>query len=289
MAAAMDERCATHPDAARTAARRGRRPRGWRNAPAPAKRQIAGLVDIVPLLLGRNLLGIYLYGSLARGCLYPARGDLDLLIVVERPLRRDDKLGLAQATLVRSNTPYPLDVLVVARVDLSPWQYPVPCQLRICEERRAQLATATSGPGWLAWPNGAEERSATAALEIAAAHLHGIALHGPPPSELLPEPPRADLIDALLSGVAGAEHRSREELPRLCQALAYARAGLILARAEALRWALTALAEEDHPPIARALAAWESASLEKNSNDLEQWRRFARKLLAQLWESAGQA
>jgi predicted nucleotidyltransferase len=287
MNAAMDEQDGTRSASPRTAAMRGRRPRGWRNAPAPAKRQIAGLVESVQALLGRALQAIYLYGSLARGCFYPARSDLDLLIVVERPLRRDYKLGLAQAALTRSNAPYPLDVLVVARGDLVPWRYPVPCQLRICEERRARLAAATAGIGWLAWPEGAEEISRIAAIEIASTRGHGITLHGPPPGELLPEPPRTDLLDAVLSSVEGAEQHSPAELPRLCQALAYTRAGLLPARAEALRWALETLAEDYQPPIAQVLAAWSGAGAEEGTSDPAHWRRFARKLLALLWESAG--
>jgi streptomycin 3"-adenylyltransferase len=42
-------------------------------------RLVAGFRDI----LGDNLHGIYLHGSLALGCFNPARSDIDVLVVVD--------------------------------------------------------------------------------------------------------------------------------------------------------------------------------------------------------------
>ena len=37
-------------------------------------------------ILQENLVGIYLHGSAVMGCFNPDRSDIDLIVVVERPL-----------------------------------------------------------------------------------------------------------------------------------------------------------------------------------------------------------
>src|SRR5439155_10190805 len=40
----------------------------------------------LPSLLGRNVLGVYLYGSLTHGAFNPERSDVDGIVVTHRPL-----------------------------------------------------------------------------------------------------------------------------------------------------------------------------------------------------------
>lgn len=41
-------------------------------------------------IIGKNLIGIYLYGSLAMGCYQPRRSDMDVIVVTKKKLARKD-------------------------------------------------------------------------------------------------------------------------------------------------------------------------------------------------------
>src|SRR5882672_2252039 len=54
--------------------------------PAPVFALLDDLVARLPVLLRRNLVGIYLYGSLTQSAFNPARSDVDCVVVTERAL-----------------------------------------------------------------------------------------------------------------------------------------------------------------------------------------------------------
>ena len=47
---------------------------------------INGFVERSKEILGDNLKGVYLHGSAVMGCFHPEKSDIDLIIVVGRPL-----------------------------------------------------------------------------------------------------------------------------------------------------------------------------------------------------------
>jgi len=54
--------------------------------PAPVSDLLDDLVARLPVLLRRNLVGTYLYGSLTQSAFNPARSDVDCVVVTERAL-----------------------------------------------------------------------------------------------------------------------------------------------------------------------------------------------------------
>jgi len=54
--------------------------------PAHVTDLVDDLVARLPVLFGRNLVGIYLYGSLTQSAFNPARSDVDCIVVTERVL-----------------------------------------------------------------------------------------------------------------------------------------------------------------------------------------------------------
>ena len=57
----------------------------WPDCDAAARRRIDHVVAAVRSTTGDAYLGTYLHGSLATGCYYSPKSDLDLLVVVTRP------------------------------------------------------------------------------------------------------------------------------------------------------------------------------------------------------------
>lgn len=72
------------------------------------------LEDIVSFLKGtlkNNLVGIYLHGSIAMNCYHPNKSDIDLIIVVEEALNKEQKIKILDF-LVLSNKPYELSIVL---------------------------------------------------------------------------------------------------------------------------------------------------------------------------------
>lgn len=55
----------------------------WENCDADIKQFVLDLVNVLENELGDNLIGIYLHGSLAMGCYYRPKSDLDIIVVAQ--------------------------------------------------------------------------------------------------------------------------------------------------------------------------------------------------------------
>lgn len=62
------------------------RPQRWPECDDDIRRFAKGLMELFIEELGRQLIGIYLHGSLAMGSYYRPKSDIDLLVVVQDQL-----------------------------------------------------------------------------------------------------------------------------------------------------------------------------------------------------------
>jgi predicted nucleotidyltransferase len=251
----------------------------WTNCPDPIHNQVSGLLEALDALLGRNLAGVYLHGSLAMGCFNPERSDLDLLVVSDRPVLRDTKLGLALTLLRRSRDPVPIELSVVARADLQPWRYPTPYQCHYSESWRERFVADTAGSGWLRWDD-AERTDPDLAAHLTILHRRGVVLVGPSIAETLPEVPPADYLTSILGDVESAagyvERDPVYAVLNLCRVYRYVVDGDICSKDEAGAWAAETLPEPLRPVAAAALAnyrgarapAWDAALLQRFVHEL---------------------
>ena len=51
---------------------------------------INGFAERSNAILQDNLVGVYLHGSSVRGCFNPQKSDIELIVVIDRPLSRPD-------------------------------------------------------------------------------------------------------------------------------------------------------------------------------------------------------
>lgn len=82
-------------------------------------------------ILGENLCGIYVHGSLAFGCFNPVNSDIDFIVVVNEPPTLEQKQGLIQ-TLLRLNpeaTEKGFEMSVVLMRDCLNFSHPTPFEL----------------------------------------------------------------------------------------------------------------------------------------------------------------
>ena len=50
------------------------------------------LVDVSKQILRDKLTGVYLHGSMAMGCFYPDKSDIDIIIVIEDDITDNQKM-----------------------------------------------------------------------------------------------------------------------------------------------------------------------------------------------------
>src|SRR5262245_41963017 len=95
---------------------------GWTTCPEAIRKQVNGFANGVIALLGDNLSGVYLHGSLSMGCFNPTRSDIDLLVISRQTMPKEMLHEIARLVLDYSSDPRPLEVSFVREAYLHPWQ-----------------------------------------------------------------------------------------------------------------------------------------------------------------------
>jgi hypothetical protein len=228
-----------------------------------ARRRVDELAEGLGELLGDELVGVYLHGSLALGCFNPALSDLDVLVVTRRPVspQRRERLEGLLARVPR------LEIHFLSEGNLVPWRHPAPYDLHFGSEQRLL------GPG----------EDPDLAAHVTVARHAGTALLGPPPADVLPEVPWEDYEDALLRDLAWCREHGNELYSVLNPARVWATLTerAVHSKASGAAWAAERAPAEFQPPLGRALAAYRTGA-EQVEFDREEVARFANFVTTQL-------
>jgi len=217
----------------------------------------------LPDLLGPNLVGLYVYGSLAFGCYNPARSDVDVLVVTRRRMAAET-LPTLSAFL---NTFSDLEISFLSRADLDPWRLPCPYDYHYSHSTEKH-----------------DGENPDLAAEVTNARARSVPLAGPPADSLLPEVPVEDYLDCLVQDIQWAG--ARADIPvymvlNCCRALAFFRTRLLMSKLEGGEWATRELPREFVPLAAQALNAYRSEPGIGDDLDVDEVRRFSK------WVEAG--
>jgi predicted nucleotidyltransferase len=208
--------------------------------PEPAASVLEELEAQVRDLLGPNLRGMYVYGSLAFECYNPARSDVDVLVVTRRRMAPETRRALS-SFLRRLEELARLEISFLSHADLEPWRYPTPYDYHF-----SGSAEKHDGAG------------VYFATEIANARVRGVALVGPPPAEVFPDVPYEDFLDSIERDLVWALDHVKERpgyaVLNSCRVLAYRRDRTIMSKAEAGQWGLRFAPADFHQLISDAAA-----------------------------------
>ena len=211
-------------------------------------------VDRSKVILGDDLVGVYLHGSAVMGCFNPQKSDLDYIVVVDRPLSDAVKRAFLEM-VVDLNGQGPakgIEMSVVLRKVCRPFVYPTPYELHFSA---GHLAAYRADPeGYIRRMQG-DDKDLAAHFTII--RERGRCLYGAPIEDMFEKVPRGDYLDAIWYDVENAP----EEIAtypmyltlNLARVLAYGSEGLILSKKEGGAWALDRLPPEYHPLIRDAL------------------------------------
>ena len=205
-------------------------------------------------ILGDSLAGIYLHGSAVMGCFNPLKSDLDLIVVVSRPLTDPVKKEYMDM-VVHCSAQGPakgIEMSVVLREACRAFVYPTPFELHF-------------SAGHLKWYRDDPEdyiRKMKGKDKDLAAHFtiirkRGKCLYGAPIEDVFAEVPPGDYMDSIWNDIAEAPETIADDTMyltlNLARVLAWQEEGLVLSKKEGGEWALSHLPAEYRPLVADAL------------------------------------
>lgn len=218
--------------------------------PAQVSALLQELTAHLPVLLGRNLVGIYLYGSITQQAFNPKRSDVDCIVVTKRNLSDAQlrRLG-AWLALTAGSNPWAarLQLLFLLKSEV------LTMNSKACLYQFGVLKRTRSDGNPIIWMNVLQS---------------GRVLFGPRPESFVPVITPETLFQALARelGYLREEIRDKQksdwrDVPSyrayavltLCRILYSFRKGTVVSKQRAAKWATEYLPEEWHSIILQAL------------------------------------
>ena len=242
---------------------------------------LSGLAREYAAILGDALTGVYVHGSIAFGCFRWDRGDVDFLVVVNRPPTQAEKERMIRWLLEADAAcpPKGFEMSVVLEDVCRSFRYPTPYELHYSNGYRDRSRADLHG---LCASLHGEDRDLAAHFTVTRAV--GFPLCGAPVAAVFGPVPRADYLDSILWDVESAEDEIDENPAyfalNLCRVAAYLEDGAVVSKAGGGAWALERL-EGDLRPVAEAALRHYTDGAPMDA-DPEALRRFARRMLARI-------
>lgn len=218
--------------------------------PAQVSALLQEITRDLPIILGKNLVGIYLYGSLTQGAFNPRRSDVDCIVVTRRDLS-DAQFRRLCAWLSKAAESNPwtarLQMLFLIQTEV------LTMNSKACLYQFGTLKRSGSDGNPIIWMNVLKS---------------GVVLYGPPPESFVPQITPEILFEALEREVGYLREEIIEkplsewrDVPSyrayavltLCRILYSFRKGTIVSKRRAANWAMKYLPEEWHKIIVQAL------------------------------------
>ena len=192
--------------------------------------------------LGPGLIGVYLHGSLAMDAFTPGRSDVDVLAVCATPLpsRQRKALGEGLAAITGPASVGDLEFSLVTEAAVRTPSATPAFEVHVSTHEEPLVVAGHDRPG-----------DEDLVLHFAMTRARGVALYGPDPAELFPEPDRvlvirsmrSDLEWALASGAEGWEGHDLPEFASIAyqvlngaRCLRYLETGELGSKAEGAAW-----------------------------------------------------
>ncbi|MBO4384915.1 MAG: DUF4111 domain-containing protein [Clostridia bacterium] len=205
-------------------------------------------------ILGDDLVGIYLHGSSVMGCFNQLKSDVDLIVVVGKPVSFDAKREFMKMTveLNASAPPKGIEMSIVTASVLRPFVYPTPYELHFSAGHLDRYMLDPDA--YIDFMHGTDRDLAAHFTVIRA---RGRAVFGAPIGEVFGEVPERDYIDSIRFDVECAKEDIADDAMyltlNLARVLAYLTEKRVLSKKEGGEWALAELPEEYRPLIRNAL------------------------------------
>ncbi len=230
-------------------------------------------------ILKKNLIGIYLHGSLAMNGFNHKISDIDFLVVINDPIIKETKSELIN-TLVQLDHLAPekgFEMSVLLLKDTMNFTYPTPFQLHYSSDhkekfiKQGELCEGGTDPDL--------------AAHIRVLNHRGKCLYGKAIHAVFGRVPEKDYLNAILYDVEDAKTMLSKEptyfVLNLCRTLYYLEEGLIGSKLEGGNWALENVPKRYRPIVQKAMDEYRTG--EKYTLDnIESLSMFVNELLSKI-------
>ena len=226
------------------------------------------VVGICRDVLGTAVIAAYGHGSATLGGLQHD-SDVDVLVVVDRPLTRDerarivDRLFDVSGRRARRGPARPVELTILRQADVRPWRFPTRQEFQYGEWLRSGLEGGSV-------PEPALTHDVAPLLTMV--QRGRLTLFGPSPDEVLDPVPEADLIHAMAATIddvfAGLEEDTRNLVLTLARVWTTVATGEIRSKDGAADWVLERLPEEHRTVLEHARAIYLGETPETWPRDL---------------------
>jgi len=223
------------------------------------KRQIQTVTKQLSATLSDSLLGLYLNGSIVFNSFDESSSDIDMVGIINRILSTEEKIALGKLLLSVHNQPAPLEVLLLVKDHIMPWQYPPICHFYFSEYFVTQYKQFLLGDNLNHRLLTVNSNTLNVTSEIKITKDKGIHLYGAEINKFIPSIPDADFWDAISSNANDYDPASNNDSHRpfavltLCRILSYRKTKRHLSKQQAAAWAMEVLPAIFKPIIATAL------------------------------------
>lgn len=225
--------------------------------------QLNESLKLLKIILGPDLLGVYLYGSSLIGGLQKY-SDIDLFVVTNRITTFQEKSRLI-ANLLQISGHYmkgskrPLEITIVEKTMINPWQYLPHFDFQYGEWLRSSLEQN------MIKPEGTQEMP-DLALIVTQILLKSRTLYGLEPQKLLMMVPYHDFIKAMLHNLNSLamdlDHDTRNVLLTYARIWSTLETNMIRSKPAAAEWVIHHLPKVYQPVIVRAKSICKGAEEE---------------------------
>jgi len=217
-------------------------------------------------LLGENLTGIYMHGSIGFGCFNWERSDIDFIVVVKHPLPQQTKHQLLQVLveLGKQAPPKGFEMSVVLEEHCKQFVYPTPYELHFGND---WLEAYLENP--LSLCDDEHKTDEDLAAHFTVIKSVGIVLCGAPIAQVFGNVPHEHYLDSIRKDIENAKEYVVDYpvyiILNLCRVWAYMRNGLVVSKEQGGQWGLANLPEKYHSLIATMLSNYnDGAEFEKD-------------------------
>ncbi len=217
------------------------------------QQQLNDSLELLKMIFGQDLLGIYLYGSSLVGGLQKY-SDIDLFVLTNRATTSEEKTKLIASFLQISgiymkSSKRPLEVTIVEKAAVNPWQYPPHFDFQYGDWLRTSFETGIIEP-WSTY------EMPDLSLIITQVLLKSQTLWGLDPERLLAQVPYHDFMKAMLQDltrlVADLEDDTRNVLLTLARIWSTLETDAIRSKPAAADWVMNHLPKAYQPVMQRA-------------------------------------
>ncbi|MGF7146276.1 streptomycin 3'-adenylyltransferase [Anaerotaenia torta] len=249
---------------------------------AEVKEQIRQVKDIWLNCMGKTVTGIYIHGSIVLNCFVEGVSDIDLLILCDRHISREERLRIARDIIEADNRPASLEMSAIWTKDLKPWKHPTSCQFHYSNAWTGHYQELLSGKIKESFLVDEDFCDGDIACHVHLTNQSGICIYGKPVKEAFPVVPEEDFWRSISNDIDEYDFRAYDpkyfssNILILGRILSYKKEKRILSKYDGGIWARDYAPESFRYVIDHAIREWYCGEKgleykEEDLNGLRQW------------------